>query len=144
MQHLSLEVHMDIVALIGRLLFVLVFLMSGVNHLTNLAAMSGYAESKKFPAPRAAVAVSGAWIIIAGLLVLIGVWADLGALMLFVFLVATAFGFHAFWSETDPGTQQNEMNHFLKDIALAGASLVLFVVFSQADIGLTTTGPLFG
>ncbi|WP_046468305.1 DoxX family membrane protein [Allosalinactinospora lopnorensis] len=135
---------MDVIAIIGRIVFVLIFLSSGVNHLMNTSAMAGYAESKQIPAARAAVIASGLWILVGALLVLLGVWGDLGTLMLFVFLLATAALFHGFWTEADPAMRQNEMLHFLKDVSLAGASLLAFVLYSEEAIGPTITGPLFG
>jgi hypothetical protein len=35
---------------------------------------------------------------------------------------------HNFWKETDPTAKQNETIAFFKDLALAGASLVMFAV----------------
>jgi uncharacterized membrane protein YphA (DoxX/SURF4 family) len=77
--------------------------------------------------------------------VLLGIWPDLGALLLVVFLVPTAIVMHAFWRETDAQTRQTEMISFMKDLALAGAGLALFALFAYAgdDLGLTITGPLF-
>jgi uncharacterized membrane protein YphA (DoxX/SURF4 family) len=136
---------MEIVALIGRVLFVAVFLGSGLGHLTQTAGMTGYAESKKLPAARPMVLVSGVWIIVGGLMVLLGVWGDLGALMLAAFLLPTAFLFHGFWQERDPMTRQNEMAQFLKDVSLAGAALLVFVLYARfgEELGLTITDPLF-
>lgn len=56
----------------------------------------------------------------------------------------TAVVMHAFWTETDPQTQQNEMTHFLKDLAAAGSALILLGFYAQGEVGLTLTGPLFG
>lgn len=82
--------------------------------------------------------------LVAGTSVLLGVWGDLGSLILVGFLVPTAFLMHAFWKETDAETKQHEMVHFTKDIALAGAALVFFAVFAATgDLGLTLTGPVF-
>lgn len=136
---------LDFIALVGRLLFVLVFLGSGMNHLTQSKAMAGYAQSKRLPAATFFVIASGVWIIVGAILVLLGLWGDLGALMLAPFLVATAFVFHGFWGESDPQARMNEMTHFLKDLGLAGASLVLFVLFAEwgADLGFTLSDPLF-
>ncbi len=134
---------MDVVVLLGRLLFGALFVVSGVmGHLMQTTAMTGYAQSKGIPAPRAAVVGSGVLITVAGLMVIFGIWGDLGALLLFVFLVPTAVVMHAFWQEPDPPTRVNEMNHFFKDIASAGAALVLLGVYSSEAIGLTITGPL--
>lgn len=139
----SLEVVVDVLALIGRVLFALLFLGSAYGHLANSAAMAGYAKAKKLPAARFFVIASGIWIALGALAVLFGVWADLGALMLAAFLFATAFVFQGFWSETDPQARQATMIQFQKDIALAGASLLLFVLFTSGEVGLTLTGPLF-
>lgn len=135
---------MDIVALIGRILFALVFLGSAFGHLTQSAAMAGYAQSKRVPAPRATVLATGVMQLIGALMVVLGAWGDLGALLLAIFLIPTAVIMHGFWTETDPQARQNEMIQFLKDMALAGAALTLIVLFADGDIGLTLTGPLFG
>ncbi|HEX6074708.1 MAG TPA: DoxX family protein [Micromonosporaceae bacterium] len=136
---------MDVVALIGRILFVAVFLGSGLNHLTQTAGMAGYAESKRLPAARPMVLISGVWIIVGSLMVLLGLWGDLGALMLAAFVLLTAFLFHGFWQESDPMTRQNETAHFLKDVSLGGAALLTFVLYARfgEDLGLVITDPLF-
>ncbi|MEU2182221.1 hypothetical protein [Streptomyces thermolilacinus] len=53
---------------------------------------------------------------------------------------------HAFWKEHSPDGRQAERTHFLKDIGLAGAALMLFAFFSFVgdEPGLTVAGPLFG
>ncbi|WP_067697693.1 DoxX family protein [Nocardia jejuensis] len=136
---------MDVLVLIGRILFVALFLSSAVGHLTQTEAMAQYAQFKGVPAPKAAVFASGLLLAVGGLSVLLGIWADLGALLLFVFLLPTAFLMHAFWKETDPQAKQTEMISFNKDLALAGAALMLFAFFAYVggDLGLTVTGPLF-
>jgi putative oxidoreductase len=135
---------MDILVLIGRILFSALFLSSAAGHLTQSKAMAGYAESKNVPASQLAVLATGVLQLVGGLSVLLGVWADMGALLLVVFLVPTALLMHNFWTVTDAGARQGEMIHFQKDIALAGAALMLFAFFSFAgdDLGLTLTGPL--
>ena len=51
---------------------------------------------------------------------------------------------HAFWKESDATAKQNEMSSFFKDIALAGAALIIFVlVGSGADFGPSITGAFF-
>ncbi|MGW4534790.1 DoxX family protein [Nocardia sp. NPDC004340] len=136
---------MDVLVLIGRILFALLFLGSGFGHLAQRESMAQYAQFKGIPMPTLAVPASGVLLLAGGLSVLLGVWADLGALLLILFLVPTAFLMHAFWKETDPEAKQGEMVNFNKDIALAGASLMLFAFFAHVghDLGLTLTGPLF-
>jgi uncharacterized membrane protein YphA (DoxX/SURF4 family) len=140
-----MEVAMDVVALIGRILFVLLFLGSAFGHLTQSGAMAGYAASRGLPQPKLAVLASGVLMLIGAVMVLLGVWMDLGALLLVVFLVPTAVLMHPFWKETDPMTKQNEMISFQKDIALAGAGLLILALYAGygEELGITITGPLF-
>jgi uncharacterized membrane protein YphA (DoxX/SURF4 family) len=119
---------MDLIIVIGRILFGGFFLMSGINHFTKLEAMTGYAKYKKLPAAKLGVLISGLMLVIGGLSVILGYYADLGALLLAIFLVLAAVIFHNFWKETDATAKQNEMLGFMKDMALAGAALILFAL----------------
>jgi putative oxidoreductase len=136
---------MDVLVLIGRILFAALFLNSAIGHLTQSKAMAGYAGSKGVPAPQAVVFASGILLTAGSLSVLLGIWADLGALLLLVFLVPTALLMHNFWTLTDAEARQGDMIHFMKDVALSGACLMLLAFFSFVgdDLGLTFTGPLF-
>lgn len=135
---------MDIVVLIGRILFSVLFLSSALGHLTQSKVMAQYAAGKGVPMAQLSVLLSGVLLVVGALSVLLGVWADLGSLLLLVFLVPTAVLMHNFWSESDPQARQTEMVQFNKDIALAGAALMLFAFFAHTgDLGLTLTGPLF-
>lgn len=137
---------MDVLILIGRIMFVVLFLNSAIGHFTQVKSLAAYAHSRGVPAPAASVYGSGVLLVLGGLSVLLGIWPDLGALLLAVFLVPTAIMMHGFWRETDPQARQMEMLHFLKDISLAGASLMLIGLFVKLgdELGLTITGPLFG
>ena len=97
---------MDIVLIIGRVLFALIFINSGISHLTKLQAMTGYAQFKKVPAPKLSVIVTGLMLVIGGLYVALGVYADLGAALLAVFLVLAAFKMHDFWTVQDRHKRQ--------------------------------------
>ena len=119
---------MDLIIVIGRILFGGFFLMSGINHFTKLEAMTGYAKYKKLPAAKLGVLVSGLMLVIGGISIILGYYADLGALLLAIFLVLAAVIFHNFWKETDATAKQNEMLGFMKDLALAGAALILFAL----------------
>lgn len=136
---------MDVVALIGRILFVLLFIGSGFGHIAKADAMAGYAASRGVPQAKLATIGSGVLIIVGGLLILLGLWIDLGALLLVIFLLPTAFLMHAFWKETDPMAKQTEMIAFQKDVGLAGAALLIFALYAGygEGLGITITGPLF-
>jgi putative oxidoreductase len=116
---------MKALAPIGRLLFSAIFIFSGVNHLTHVNQMVGYAQSAGLPAPRLAIVGSGVMILIAGIFVLLGIFARLGAALLALFLVATAFTMHRFWGLADPQMAMQQQAHFMMNIALTGGALIL-------------------
>src|SRR5918911_596686 len=82
---------MDFVLLLGRVLFSLLFITSGVGHFTHRVPMAGYAKSMGAPAPELTVPLTGAMILVGGLMVLLGFYARVGALLIFLFLVPAAF-----------------------------------------------------
>ncbi|MCE5289571.1 MAG: DoxX family protein [Nocardiaceae bacterium] len=132
---------MDIVLLVGRILFAALFLGSAVGHLTQTDGMAGYAQAKGVPFAKLSVQLSGVVLALGGLSVLFGIYGEIGSLLLALFLLPTAFLFHNFWTETDPQAKQMAQVSFNKDIALAGAALALAWVFAQGP-GLAITSPL--
>jgi putative oxidoreductase len=137
---------MDVVFLIGRVLFGVLFIYSGIGaHFVAGETTKAYARQAGAPAPEATVPLTGVVIIAGGLMVILGIWADLGALLIAGFLFLTAFIIHRFWRVADPQMRQMEQVQFSKDIALAGAALVIFYTWNQlqGDAGLSITDPLF-
>lgn len=136
---------MDIVILISRILFALMFINSGLAHFKNVEAMTGYANFKKVPAAKFAVLTSGALLVLGGLSIAVGVWIDLGALVIAVMLVVMAVKMHDFWTVTDPQAKQPEMINFWKNISLAAAALFMFAIYAQEGVEpvLQLVDPLF-
>lgn len=125
---------MDIVLVIGRILFAALFIMSGIGHFKNADGMGQYAQAKGVPGAKAGVLISGAIAIIGGLSILLGIYPDLGALLIVLFLVPVSFYMHAFWKETDPMAKQTENISFMKNMALAGGALILFALTVEAGV----------
>lgn len=135
---------MDIVILIGRILFALIFIGGGFGHLTSTAAMTQVVKSKRVPMARAVVLATGVLLLVCALMLIVGLWADVAALGLFCFLVPTAILIHDFWTENDPQARLMEQLHFNKDLSLAGAALILlgFLLLAGDEAGLFLTDPL--
>lgn len=136
---------MDIVLLAGRIFFAALFIGSAIGHLTKREAMAAYGKQMGLPAADLMVPLTGIQILAGALMVLFGIWADAGALLLALFLLPTAFVMHAFWKIDDPQAKQGEMVHFQKNLSLFGASLIAFYLFQQFgdSLDLMITGPLF-
>lgn len=134
---------MDVLVLVGRLLFALLFLVSAVGHLTKTRAMAGYTASRGVPFPVASTVASGLVMLVGSVSVAVGLWADIGALALAAFAFSAAVLMHRFWTEKEPQARQMDQVQFFKDTALGGAALVLFAFFAYAghDLGLMVTGP---
>ena len=116
---------MDVAMLVGRILFGFVFIGGAAGHFLQTDLLVKITESKGLPAARALVLGSGVVQLAAASMVVLGLWADLGGVVLFLFLLVTAFLIHNFWQEADPNEKMLEQVHFNKDISLAGAALFL-------------------
>ena len=125
---------MNVVLFIGQVLFAALFITSGIGHFAKLEAMTGYAQYKKLPAAKLGVMASGLFFLVGGILIVIGTYVDLGALLIAITLVLAAVIFHNFWKETDANTKMQEQIAFNKDIALAGAALVLVRTRSMVEL----------
>ncbi|MEI8160465.1 MAG: DoxX family protein [Actinomycetes bacterium] len=137
-----MEDPMDVVLVIGRALFALIFVASGINHITKAEHMTGYAQFKKVPAAKASVILSGVLFLLAAASLILGVYADLGALVLAVLLVVMAVMFHNFWTQTDPQQKQMEQIAFFKNISMAGGALVMFAALAAQTEGARVVGPM--
>lgn len=138
---------MDVVFLIGRILFVVVFLFSGATvHLLQARQGIQYAKMYGVPMAEFGVPLTGIMAVVGGALVALGLWGDLGALLIAAFLVVITPLMHAFWREKEAMQKQAQMTHFVKNTALLGGALVLFYAWNQlqGDAGLSITDPLFG
>jgi putative oxidoreductase len=109
--------------LLGRALFVAIFLVSGPMHFTSTAA--SYAASRGFPAATTLVPLSGIMAIVGGLMVLFGWHAKIGAWILLAFLVPVTLCMHAFWNETDAQAAMLQRAMFMKNLAMMGGALFL-------------------
>ncbi len=106
--------------------------------------MTGYAKYKKVPAAKLSVIVSGLMILVGGIFVALGIYADLGALLIALFLIPAALMMHTFWKETDPTAKMNETIGFFKDLSLAGAALIIYaLVANGAELGIHLTKSFF-
>jgi uncharacterized membrane protein YphA (DoxX/SURF4 family) len=127
----------DEVFLLGRVLFSLVFIGSGIGHLTQTEGSAQYATYKKVPNATLMVQLSGACMLLGGAAVILGIWMDLAAFLLAVLVVIMAVMMHKFWEETDPQTKQVEMSMFMKNVAIAGGGLVIAAVSAYAPYTIT-------
>ena len=113
---------------LGRILFGGFFVMSGLNHLTKLAPLTGYAASKRVPWPKPAVVISGLMILLGGAGIILGAKIGWSVALIAVFLVLVTFKMHVYWKVADPNQKMMEQVNFMKNLALLGAALMMLMV----------------
>ena len=109
----------NIADLIGRILISALFLLNGIFKISNYDGTIGWMESFGMPGilliPAIILEIAGP------VLIVIGYKTKLAAGLLSLFCIATAFIFH------NDFANQMQLTSFLKNIALAGGFLILFV-----------------
>jgi putative oxidoreductase len=126
----------------GRVLFSVLFIVSGASKLFDIAATAeGIASKVVIPAVLSTYTVqlegltglptaqmlaiaTGALELICGLLIALNFGARFFSLVLIVFIVAATFYYHDFWNQTGPESKNN-MIHALKNLSLIGALFII-------------------
>jgi putative oxidoreductase len=108
--------------LIGRSLLGLLFLIAGTRQLMFFAGSVGYFGKLGFPAPEATAWLSIIIHVVGGALLIVG-WKTKWTswLLLAMVVIATAMA-HRFW-DYDAAQYANQLNHFLKNLAIIGGLL---------------------
>ena len=135
-----------LVILVGRVLFALYFgAVAGVGHIRSSQNYEGYARSIGFPAVALAGWAAGVSLEVGALSVALGVWPDVGALMIGLFVVIAAVYFHRYWEIEDQMQRMNQSFLFWRNVIALGASIALFGCFAAFGEALrfTVTAPLF-
>ncbi len=136
---------MNIVFVVGRVAFVLIFILSGAAKLLDISGTSAMIESKLLvppilidletrlqsltgmPLPRLLAIVAGLIEIGAGLLIAANRGTRVAAVVLILFTAAATVVFHDFWAMTGADRTAN-MTQAMKNLSSRGALLMLFVL----------------
>lgn len=110
----------DGAALFGRLLLALIFVLSGLQKLSSFGGTVGFMEAEGLPLPALAAIIAIVVECVGGILLVAGYQTRAVGIVLAVWCIATALVAHRDFSD------QNQMIHFLKNVAMAGGFLQLF------------------
>lgn len=108
---------------LGRSLYSIIFILSGINHFSS--GSISYAANQGIPLADILVPLSGLLALIGGLSIFLGYHARTGATLLLLFLVPVTILMHNFWAYTDPELAQVQMIHFMKNLSLIGAAILI-------------------
>jgi uncharacterized membrane protein YphA (DoxX/SURF4 family) len=122
----DLAIFSPAIGVTGRLMFTLIFFLSGITHFTDVA---GYAALMP-----AAIPFASFWVMTSGIVELIGAALiatnrapRLGAWLIVLFLVPVTIAVHgvAMVTATDERMAAMQLSFFLKGIAMTGAALLI-------------------
>ena len=114
---------MRYLALLGRILFALIFIVAAPRHFTHEGI--GHAAELGVPLAGIAVPLSGVLALAGGLSVAAGYKARWGAWALVAFLVPVTLMMHAFWNAHDPATAHIQQAMFAKNVSMVGTALLI-------------------
>ncbi len=136
---------MPILFTLGRVLFVVIFLLSGATKLWDIpgtaamvaakvtvpAALAGLAAQAEtmtgMQTPQLLAILYAAVEIIAALMIVFNFGTRLAALALILLTIAATYYFHDFWNQAGPERLDN-MAHALKNLSIVGGLLVFFAL----------------
>lgn len=110
--------------LLGRVLFVALFLPAGIGKLSNFSGTVGYISSVGLPLPALAAVLALVVEIAGSVALLLGFGTRIAALVLAAFTLVASFFFHAYWSVPADQAFVTQLL-FFKNIAVVGGLLVL-------------------
>ena len=116
------------VAVLGRLLLAAIFLVSPLaNLIPNFGATADAMREAGMPLPSILLALAIIVLIVGALALISGYRARWGAALLLAFLIPATSYFHAPWNASDAAEASQQIIHFLKNLALMGAMLLVIV-----------------
>jgi putative oxidoreductase len=117
------------IAASGRILIAVIFLFAGIGKIVAPTMTQNYIASAGLPFPLVAYLVAIAVEVGGGTLLALGVQTRLVAIVMAIFSVATSVGFHHDFVD------QNQLMHFLKNIAITGG-LLQVVAFGAGTLSI--------
>ncbi|HJU28381.1 MAG TPA: DoxX family protein [Candidatus Binataceae bacterium] len=117
----------DLGALIGRILLVLIFVLSGIEKLGHISGTMAVMRAHHIPLVPVALALSILIELGCGLLVMIGLKARWAALLIFLWLIPVTLAFHVagYLHAAGPMEATIQQIMVLKNISMMGGLLVL-------------------
>jgi putative oxidoreductase len=111
------------IVLLGRILFVLIFVNAGPRLLWGQAV--AFAVSQGVPMASIAVPIAGLLALAGGLSILLGYRAKLGAWLIALFLIGVTPMMHKFWVISDPMRYQLQLATFMRNVSMLGGALLI-------------------
>ena len=123
----AVPVHSDALLLLGRILLGGIFVISGYGKLMGLAAFAASLEKSGVPYASTLAPIGAGVEFFGGLAIVLGIKARYAALLMALFTINATLISHRFWEFQDVAMFKGQSVHFMKNVAILGAFLLLFV-----------------
>jgi putative oxidoreductase len=113
----------ELMWLLGRVLLGGLFVVGGMRHFWIFAGVAQAIGARGLPFPKLVLALGTAFEIVAGLLLILGLWVPLAALGLVAFTVLASVMLVNFW-DMEGAARDNAINVWQSNLAIIGGLLV--------------------
>jgi uncharacterized membrane protein YphA (DoxX/SURF4 family) len=115
------------IAPVGRMLLALIFILSAVGKLQDWQSTSQLMTDRGLPMPDVLLSISVGLELVGGVLVVLGLYARWGAVVLLLFLIPVSVIMHNFWAVPQEQAQMQMIN-FMKNVSIAGGLVFLLAM----------------
>jgi putative oxidoreductase len=117
----------DVILAIGRIIFAVIFIMSGAEKFMDIGSTAAAIGSKGLPMPQVLALATAALELGGGILIVVGWQTRIVALALGLFTLVAAYLFHDFW-HMQGAERADNMIHAMKNLTIFGGFLMLAAV----------------
>jgi len=117
----------DVVWLLARCFIGGIFVYSGFGKLTGLEGFAASLAKNGVPMPEIMAVIGAAVEFFGGLAIVLGIKSRYAALLMALFTISATLISHRFWEFQDAAMFKMQSVHFMKNVAILGAFLLLFV-----------------
>lgn len=114
-----------IARLVGRAAFACVFVVYGIDSVTNPGGRVDLVANAGLPMPNVSVRLNGVVMTGAALALIAGIRPRASATILAASLVPTTVVGHAYWDQEEPAARMNERVHFFKNVTVFGGAILV-------------------
>jgi putative oxidoreductase len=112
---------------VGRILLALIFVASAVGKLQDWQGTLQMMTDRGLPMPDALLSIAVGLELVGGVLVILGLYARWGAVVLLLFLVPVSVIMHNFWAAPQE-QMQVQMINFMKNVSISGGLVFLLAM----------------
>lgn len=112
---------------LSHVLLSAIFISGGANAFLQPGGRPDKVAKAGIPAPKQAVELNGAVMVVAGVMLALGIAPRLAALVLLGSMVPTTLVGHSFWAEESSASRLAQQTQFLKNLGLIGGLLLVIL-----------------